>query len=188
VKNFPETNNPKIEEILRTDNSKSAVWLNYAVKFIKVFYRNDKFKPTAQDVVSDLLLKIYTGERRWEPDKVDLNTFMYNNLRSHVGGLAKKEQRLVSADEYNAEDNSFSHRYAEDYYVSKNEIEITQDRKEEVEIVLRSIKGDELCELVFYCMKDGMGINETAEYLGIGFSEVNNAVRRIKYKAQKVLK
>ncbi|QQS34745.1 MAG: sigma-70 family RNA polymerase sigma factor [Ignavibacteriales bacterium] len=188
MKNLPAVYNPEIEQVLRTNNTATAVWINYAVKFIRVFFRNDKFKPTAHDVVTDMILKIHLGERRWEPDKININTFMYYNIRSHVYSLAKKEKRLVSTDEYNALSDSFDNKYIDVYHISKEEIETTQDKNEMLEIVHKSIKGDDLCELVFYCMREGFGVNETAEYLGVSIAEANNAVRRIKYKAQKALK
>lgn len=177
-----------IEEILNAEKATTDMWLNFAQRYIRIIYKSDKCKPAAQDIVGDIVVKIHTGERRWDPEKVNLNTFMYNSIRSHVSSQAKKEKRMISTDEYIEGDDSFVNRYAEKYYISKNEIEFAQDRKEELDIVMKAVKGDDVCELVLYSLIDGMEINEIAEYLGITVPEIYNTVRRIKYKVHKELK
>lgn len=116
---------------------------------------------------------------------------MLQNIRSHVGAIAKKAKRIVSAENYSTydeEENTINNKLDDMHFISHQEVYALQDRKEDIELVLKYIENDDVCHLVFLCAQEGYGIQETAEYLGMKVSEINNAIRRIKYKVPDALK
>ncbi|QQS37784.1 MAG: sigma-70 family RNA polymerase sigma factor [Ignavibacteriales bacterium] len=183
----PDECNPKIMDVLRGSQGKMKEWLSHANRFIQVYYANIKIKPSAEDIVGDLIVKIYQKNRRWNYEKIDINSFMYNAIRSHVCAEAKKVKKLVTTDEYDSEEFIFKNKYENEYHISLREIEFLQDIKEKMEIVLGQIKGDEDCEIIFYCLLEGLKPRHIADDLGISVREVSNIMRRIKYKVQRAL-
>lgn len=68
----PDTFNPKLLELLRENPKLTNRWLNTALKYIRIYFPGDEFKPEPQDIVHDLIVKISINERRWDPEKIDI--------------------------------------------------------------------------------------------------------------------
>jgi RNA polymerase sigma factor (sigma-70 family) len=174
-------------DVLRGNEGKMKEWLSHANRFIQVYYADLNIKPKAEEIVGDIIVKIYHKNRRWNHETVNINSFMYNAIRSHIAAEAKKAKKLVAADVYDSEEFIFKNKYENEYHISLREIEFLQDLKEKMEIVLVQIKGDEDCEIVYYCLLEGLKPKQIAEDLGISVKEVNNIIRRMKYRVQKAL-
>lgn len=187
MKSPPSAMSLNIQQIYQADKAKVSEWLNHADKFIKVYLNGNSKLITAQDIVGDILIKMVDGKRKWDPKKVNINAFMYNAIRSHVEGIAKKEKRNIPIDKYDEETETFKSELEKEHFISLESILDKQDLKEKLEKVRECIKDDADCEIVFNCLLEGMKIPEIAADLGITKQEVKNVVRRIYYKVRKEL-
>lgn len=176
-----------IREILQSNHSKIKEWLNHAKKYIQLYLDGSNKMITAEDIVGDILIKMVNGERNWNREKVDINAFMYNSIRSHVEAIAKKEKRTESTDKYLPETDSFESKFDDKLCLTLEAIYLQQDTKEKLAIVRNKLKDDEDCEIVFNCFHEGMNESEIAKDLGISKTDVRNIIRRIKYKIRKGL-
>lgn len=189
ILNKPQiTDGLDIRGIIQSDKAKVKEWLNHAHKFIRIYLNGNSKMIRAEDIVGDILLKMVNGVRNWDQEKVDINAFMYNSIRSHVAGIAKKENRMESTDKYIPESDTFESNFEEKDCLTLDEIHLEQDIREKLEIVRRKLRDDDDCEIVFNCLREGMKESEIAEDLGISRSEVRNIIRRIRYKIRKGLK
>lgn len=187
MKSPPSTEGLSIQEIFLSDKAKVSEWLSHAEKFLKLYMNGNRELIKAEDIVGDILIKMVDGKRNWNPAKVDINAFMYNAIRSHVDGIAKKEKRNISIDKYNEETESFENELDKEHFISLQSIVDKQDLKERLELARERIKDDADCEIIFNCMYEGMRLPEMAADLGMTIQEVRIIIRRMRYKIRKGL-
>ncbi len=132
----------KADEILEVFESirknKKTDYLNWIAYTHKLMKSAAKFTggTSPEELVSDLITDTICGKRTWDRERVDLNTFMYKNIRSKFSNLIKRESKFVRADDIkneNDEENSFMDN---NHYISLDEINEEMDFKELEESML----------------------------------------------------
>jgi RNA polymerase sigma factor (sigma-70 family) len=157
-------------------------WTAYALRLLKHF--DHEVAIEAEDLVEEVILKVCTGERKWN-NRININTFMNLNIRSCFCNYAKKNLKLV----YEAE-------------VSDDEEEIRGIRIDqfsgggtdlpETGFDIEKFAGECLCGLsdeegiILLELISGKSPKEAAEYLGIKRDAVYYLRRKIKDKIKKL--
>jgi hypothetical protein len=149
-----------------------------------------------QDIVFRTVTKLYSGERTWDPDRVPLQVWLRNNIRSEMNNLfdssftTSGKLREVPIEPSDEEDYD-----QEPDYIERGEFRLAddnpeailikkEDRRERLELtdsLYKAIEGDELLENIYYQILDGCERKPRilAERLGVSREDIYNALRRL---------
>lgn len=165
-------------------------WLELAQKFINIYYKGANKTITAEDIISDIIVKVADEDRKWNGftyEKAD--AYMYNTIQSHARNLAKKETReVVVEDSHGVNEEEETDFITDNDILTLEEILISEDRRELLKIIYTEIEKDTDMGLVFLCMKQQMENREIAADLNIEVKEVVNIKRKIQYRIGKKFK
>lgn len=175
----------------------------YAVQLAKIEYRwragtllpkgND-----IKDIVYTVIKKLYSGERTWEPDRVPLETWLRNNVRSEMNNLFRsaftpsrnlREVPLETDDDSVPVDATEHHAVEEgvigDKPVNPETVLIEKEKRRQrdnmINALYRAIEGDDILEAIYFAVLEGGERKPQilAEKIGVSVSEINNALRRL---------
>ena len=142
-------------------------WLVQADYFLKQYFRREENPFTPEDIVGEIIIKtIDEGGRNWDINKVALNAYMYNSIRSEVSNISERVSKYENVD-FN--DQEYASRTTEIYnrhFVSLTEIENANDYREMYNKCLKILAEDTDCCLVFMELREGKSEKEIAESLG----------------------
>lgn len=193
-------------------NSLSKDLLAYTVRLVgKMEWRHGLMPKgiSEPDIVQILVEKTINGERSWDPDDVDLRTFLFSQIRSIVNHLFdlkeyKHESHLDTPGDVLREmiDREMSQGIEKDtpYSSTPEEILINKNHregerhnaKEKVSAILEACDGDAELEEVFFTvyglLEDGHEIRprHIAERLGVPRTDVYNRIKRLKRRKREV--
>jgi RNA polymerase sigma factor (sigma-70 family) len=179
----------KIEYAIKIKKKILKGWLVVADRYLKSYTKGIYERHwTAEDIVQELIEKILSGERNWDPETVpEFNKFMYTNIRSIVEGKLKSRQIVETVDDYYPEKEKsrvkkiLSPGLKADNPDICNEIEAY----DKLEKCYNSLLDDEDAALVYLYWKEGNTSKEIAESLGINVIEVERLKKRIRYHLTK---
>lgn len=164
---------------------------------------------TEQDVVQDIITKTLTGERSWDPEEIDLRTFLMGQVRSIVSHLFElkeyKQESHIDSPEDDLDEmiDTATHSGTEDmnpYSISPGELLLLSEHKEEREYIAKK-KIDaileacgeesdlvEVFEAGYELLEEGQDIRirYLSDYLGISRQEMYNRVKRLKRRMDKI--
>lgn len=151
-----------------------------------------------KDVVFRVIEKLYSGDRTWESERVPLNVWLRNNIRSEMNNLftsaytrsgelreiplepiddsedkEKLEPQGVEGGVFERSSNS-----PEEALIEKED---RRDREDMIASLHTAVEGDELLEEIYYLILGGCERKPRilAERLGVPKEEINNALRRL---------
>lgn len=146
------------------------------------------------DIVCDLIAKVFSEDRSWDPDKVDLLTFLRSQIRSEVSNLVRshahqKEESLDLPE--SAEEISLLEKQASASNLKKSVEETVEEKLVAAEVkdaVFEAVAGDKELERFLELILDGYWkeTSEIAECMGISVQEANNIKRRFLGRLSKV--
>lgn len=186
------TINPEIAEefkrIFEQEPNTVAIWQKWADielkspgKYIPVGHVN------SSDIVGDLILKTIDGNRTWEKDKLPLNVYMYNNIKSEVSNIKTHEKKRLYITTNNDQDDDFN----EEEVLSKvalTEEDISNpdfvtdiENRELLELMEKEIEKDFECSILFEAMKecDPKKNEELAKLTGYTVEKIENTKKRL---------
>lgn len=181
----------EIENAFTCNKNRSKSWINVAGKYLKL-YSNDKFENHYQpnDIVMELINKILSGERNWDPDRVpDFDQFIYLNIRSIVEGKFRVRNLVESVEVFEpaAKNGKVYKGLQEGQYEKEPHYEQLIDVDDKLTKCYDILSSDEECGIVFLEMLNGSTSIQIAEYIGADVAEVEKIKKRIKYKLKKYL-
>jgi hypothetical protein len=181
-----------------------AVWLakvEYKWRVGTVLPKGNEIK----DLVYSVVIKLYSGERTWDPDKVPLEIWLRNNVRSEMNNLFRSaytgsgELREVPLESDRAADDDEEAEYvdveggiferaSDDPEAALVEKESRAQRKQMIDAVYKAIEGDELLEQIYYEILGGRERKPRvlAEKLGATTEDINNALRRLDRRVERI--
>lgn len=174
---------PEIAEFLEAvkrsiKNRDYLKWTAYALRLLKYF--DHEVAIEAEDLVEEVILKVSTGERKWNK-KININTFMHLNIRSCFFNYVKKNLKLVYETEADDDEDEITgmriDRYADSNSESDSAETVISRFADEFLLHLNDEEGIILLELM-----SGKSPKEAAEYLGIKRAAVYYLRRKIKDK------
>ena len=190
--------------------------LAYVINLVRNKYWRHGILPkgyTEQDIVQDIYLKTLTGERSWDPEVVNLRTFLMGQVRSIVSHLFewkeyKHESHIDSPDDDLIEIiDKVNHSRAEEgnpYTRSPGELLLLAEQKEERDYVAKK-KVDAILEACgeepdlaavfeagYELLIEGKDVRSRylADRLGVPRQEIYNRTKRLnrlKDKAEREL-
>lgn len=178
---------PEIAEFLEAvkrsiKNRDYLKWTAYALRLLTYF--DHEVAIEAEDLVEEVILKVSTGERKWNK-KVNINTFMHLNIRSCFFNYVKKNLKLVYETDANNDEDDLSGIRIDQLSASNDGLVETENGigryAEECLSQLNDEEGIILLELI-----SGKSPKEAAEYLGIKRDAVYYLRRKIKDKLKKL--
>lgn len=154
------------------------------------------------DIVQIVIKKTLTGERNWDPEKVDLPTFLFSQVRSVISHLLerkeyKHETHVNDADTdisevieretnpRNKDNNAYCMSPAELVLSEENEAERQFVVKKKLDAILEAISGEQELEEVFDAayelIEEGRKIcpRNLAEKLGVPTKDIYNRRKRL---------
>ena len=163
-------------------------WLEHADKFIKIKLNGRASQPySAADIVNEIIEKVIDGVRTWDMDRIlDINKFMYVQIRGVVDNKYKKERNIVSKEKFNPEDGSFSDIDEIELRLELSEIYKQQDILESFTLCYNEIEKDTEMGVVFLAWIDGKGSKEIAEEFGLTVNQVEALKQKIRRKFKKL--
>ena len=142
-----------------------------------------------KELVQETIKKVLVGEQKWDPQK---RPSLLNHLKLVFISVTSNEIRSA----YNRK-RVHIHAFAEDdeensmssIPSSMKSIEQVVEDKDIIEKTFKAVEGDDVAESVLLCIYEGItSTQDIAKEIGKEQNEVNNALRRIRYKASKLEK
>jgi DNA-directed RNA polymerase specialized sigma24 family protein len=183
--------NQLFSEVFRKKDYRLRLWISKAEFQLRLRTKNLIVRyHTGEDIIQEIVTGLLCGRIHWDQEQVpNLNTFMHNQIRSHISNLLRKEKctlilsrslsarlpvypRYVDADNTEAE--------------SLEDILMQMDLKELKPLLLERLKDDIIAYFVFEEITGGSLNHEIAGTLGIKISEVVNAKKRIRTLLKKI--
>jgi DNA-directed RNA polymerase specialized sigma24 family protein len=159
-----------------------------------------------KDLVYTVVKKLYSGERTWDPGRVSLESWLRLNIRSEMNNLfrsaytcsgALREVPLEGDDkrgqtdqlEGQAVDEEISRLRGSEPEIALLEKESKKQCQLMLEALFEAVEGDQVLDDIFYEICDGCERKPRvlAQRLGIPKREINNALKRLDRRAQKIL-
>ncbi len=166
----------KIEYAIKIKKKILKGWLVVADRYLKSYTKGIYERHwTAEDIVQELIEKILSGERNWDPETVpDFNKFMYTNIRSIVEGKLKSRQIVETVANYYPEKEKSRVKKILPRGLTADNPDIYNeiDNYDKIGKCYDKLLEDEDAALVFLYWKDGNTSKEIAENLGISVIEV----------------
>lgn len=164
---------------------------------------------TEEDVVQRLVKKTLTGERSWDPSKIDLRTFLFSQIKSlanHLFGykeyrhemhLDKTEDDLlevIDRDMLESPGNESPYTMSPEDVLLDTEYrdEEKLDAKKTVDALIEECSEDPELEEVLYAAEEllekGQSVRcqDLAEHLGVSREDIYNRIKRLRRRMQKV--
>ena len=151
--------------------------------------------PTPEGLIQDVMIKIMTGKRRWDPNNERLSTTIIRSVRSLISNLFKKEKarRALEKSEKQSQAKKSgkslgTHIPASDIcgnsYPTSNDIDVNsvKDTDERVLNVLFDMVKDDYVLIKYLKLKienPSMRASKIAANIGVSRREVYNATRRL---------
>lgn len=158
-------------------------WVAFALKLIHKF--DHEYALEAKDLVSEIIMKVMTGERCWNKN-VELDRFMYRNIQSYFFNYLRKQRRIIYDSEIktgnkNAEliIESMNNKNA-DYIIDRYDLDNLAD------LCLKKLNNEE--KRVFTELNKGLSPIEIAKKLCIDRFNVYYLRRKIRQKIGGLLK
>lgn len=138
-----------------------------------------------KDIALEAIKLVLDGQRKWNPSTApDLLEYLKGVVDSIISHLIEsKDHQLRDSDP--PEDIEENPRKTFDVRLptAPDEEVIAKDF---LEYLRKNIKGDETCELVLYCIEEGLSkTRDIAETMKLQVSNVNNAKRRLRRLIEK---
>lgn len=176
----------EIEDAFSIQLKRSKSWINVADKYLK-FYRTNGSENhyTSEDIVMELIDKILSGERNWDPERVpDFDQYMFQNIQSLVEGKFRKRKVVESVESFEpvAKTNKTFKGLLPGQYVEDHDVGDLIDINERLEKCYNDLCDDDECGVVFLEMLKGKSSIEIAEYLYSDVAEIERIKKRIRYK------
>ena len=167
----------------------------YALKNIRLYFSSDNINGlTAQDVVQSVIEKLITGLRKWNKQHIpDIKSLMFAAIKSFIRNEIRRKKKtvLLSINKHTPEVNEASLKryindcnrrdYEDNIFCSDLEIIITK--------LKQNFKNDDYASIVLDEILEGAESNiEIAKNLNIPIKDVENAKKRIRNKANKLIK
>lgn len=163
-------------------------WLEHADKLIKIKLNGRASQPyKAGDIVNEIIEKVIDDVRAWDMERVpDINKFMYMQIRGVVDNKYHKERRIISGENFNPEDGSFSDIHELEIKLDLSEIYKPQDILEAFTLCYNEIEKDTEMGIVFLAWKDGKESKEIAEEFGLTVKEVEAIKQKLRRRLKKL--
>ena len=159
-------------------------WVQYSERLIRLYNKNEVYFQ-GHDVVAELVEKTIEGERKWDMERVSLNTFMYRNIESVVSNKNQREYRkAVTKDNYISNDQNGETLLQFDnlLHTDNDTIEKEFTRKEFFELLEDELMSDNDCiELYFGIRENSFDYRknkEISKVLGMSVKDVENLKKR----------
>ena len=177
----------EFEEALNNGSHKK--WLAQADYFLRINFQKEEIPYTAEDIVSEVITKtVDESGRNWDKNKVPLNAYMYNAIRSEVSNLTQKLHRYENVDFNNQEYAARTTAIYNRFFISLEEIESANDYMELYNNCLETLADDEECSLVLMELHEGKSEKEIALSLGISLQHTLAVKQQIRRKLRKKIK
>lgn len=183
---------PEIFEKLRTQDWKTII----ARLTLHVVFRTrrlyKKIGPSglpggreSKDIALEAIKLVYDGERRWNsstaPDLLEYLKGVVDSIISHL--IESKDYQLRDSDPPADIEENPAKTFDTQLPTTPDEEVIAKDL---LEYLRKNIKGDETCELVLYCIEEGLSkTQDIAETMRLQVGDVNNAKRRLRRLKEK---
>lgn len=182
----------KIEYAIKIKKKILKGWLVVADRYLKSYTKGIYERHwTAEDIVQELIEKILSGERNWDPETVpDFNKFVYQNIRSIVGGKLKNRQTVETVANFypGIEESRVKKVFSSGLVVDNSDVANEIDINDKIEKSYSRIMDDDECALVFLEWKENKTSKEIAGSLGIDVADVERIKKRIRYTLTKTIK
>lgn len=145
----------------------------------------------AQDIVGEVILKIFEGKRKWNKVLFPIiERFIFLCAISELRHYVKKESRYESINgEWETIDDddflAFNNRF---FIESDNDFLSNLEYEQKRTAILNLLDDDDAAAIVFLQLENCFRIEEIADYLGEDISFVRNAIKRLKRKTAAYLK
>jgi DNA-directed RNA polymerase specialized sigma24 family protein len=143
----------------------------------------------AADLAMEAITLVYTGKRRWDPDKnPDLLFYLKGVVKSLTGHLAisQDNQRRVGVG---AAEEGDPVSTATDPIATADETLVEKEAEELVIAMIEdAIADDEGLQLVFEGLRDGMSPKEIADDLGLSVTKVYAMLQKLRRRARAISK
>ncbi len=164
-------------------------WLVHADHLLKIYFRRSEIPYTAEDVVGEVITKtVDEGGRNWDFNKVPLNVYMRNSIRSEVSNIYDRALKYENVDFNNQEYTLRTTEIYNQYSMSLNEIENANDFSELYDSCVEILADDTECCLVFMELREGKNRKEIAESLGLTENQILAIKQQIRRKLRKKFK
>lgn len=183
--------------------------LGYTINLVDRYHWRYGVMPAGvdpKDIVQRIITKTLQGKLNWDPNKTDLFTFLRGRVWSETGKLFRRKEYLHEQHAHVDEDISdvIDHKLSPEEILERViyqdpaewliEIEDAQEKnfiiQEYIDGLLDASKGKPELEEVVYAILDGCEENPRflAEWLNIPVSEVNNRIKRLRRRADRIKK
>lgn len=124
-----------------------------------------------KDIALEAISLVYAGDRKWNPDKSDLLSFLkFNVVNSLISNLARNKEVRSFVDNENAD--------ADSGFNTEDEV----NAKIVVEEIRKMLSNDQMLLNIFDDLFSGLKRQGICEHLLIDPGDYDNAVRRLKTK------
>jgi len=196
------TNNSQIasefKRIFDEEPQQVKKWLKWADIALKnLGYEIPVGHKSATDIVNDVIIKTIDDVRKWNPEKVPLNVYMYHNIRSEVSNAKCKEKkrRYITIgddpDENYSEDDELQNTQINPNNNDNESITdfvIELENKDLIELISKEIDKDYECSILLEAMKE-VDLNknkELAETTGYSVEMVENIKKKFFRRTNKI--
>ncbi len=146
-----------------------------------------------EDVVQEVIVKAFSGERNWDPDTVDLVPWLKMHIKSIVDALARsiaanQETDLVTRDEESDFELGLEYKISMAHQHSGEQLNNPEDlllKKEyieqELQLIYEAARDDEELELIILAIQCGCESEPRflAEELNVPVKDIYQQVRRL---------
>lgn len=182
--------------------------LAYAINLIDRYYWRYGVLPAGidpQDIVQRIVIKTLSGKFNWDPSKIDLYPFMKGRIWSETTKLFIRKEYKHELHASEGEDIhevidrelSLEETVERDFYCDpaiwldaiENEKERAKVIQEYIEDLLEACQGKPELEEIVYAILDGCEEKPRflAEWLKVSVDEVNNRLKRLRSRADRII-
>jgi DNA-directed RNA polymerase specialized sigma24 family protein len=162
---------------------------------------------TAESIVQDVITKTFSEERNWDPEKGDLLKWLKYVIRSEISHLSESIANKVEVPLDQSEENDSpadgsvveqrqpsSHRLMtgspeEVVIAAETEAEKMAEAQSKIDALLEASSGHPELEEIVYAIVDGKcdpKPQKLAEFLGRPVGEINQNLRTLRRRAEKI--
>ncbi|MFN8469034.1 MAG: sigma factor [Caldilineaceae bacterium] len=146
---------------------------------------------SCEDVVQELIVKTIRGERKWDPDKVELEPWLYSQVRSLVSHLIESAEHahasIYTDEEIESQPNAAVVGSPSARLARSSEVTVlrTMDDAAAVAAIYDATADDPQLEELVTATLDGCEPKPQAlaEELGTNVQDINNRLKRLRRRA-----
>ncbi|MGB8319106.1 MAG: hypothetical protein WCE54_13320 [Ignavibacteriaceae bacterium] len=176
-------------EVFKYNQALYKKWIRYSEKLLNNYFNGRgarHYKP--DDVVSEILIKLIDGKRKWDMKKLpEIHRLMCMLIKSFVHNLYVKEKKMINFGNFHKDDEEKVEKLEAMNCISLEMIEKEYDMREAMKVCYEIMEedDDEECLKVMELLRYEYRNPEIADKLKMQKNQVENTKKRLRSKLRK---